>query len=66
MAQIEKIKQKRKGKFVSLCWFRAYDRELTEFFLHDEKPNIGQVELLLLDICTTIQIHEIQIVKLPE
>lgn len=53
----------RTGKFISLAWFRAYDREMCEFWLTETKPYVEQIELKVLDICHTATIHEIKIIE---
>lgn len=58
------MSQERKGKYISLAWFRAYDREMSEFWLDDKKPVQGQIELRIIDICHTAIIHEIKIIEL--
>jgi len=57
-----KSKQRRTGRYISLAWFKAYDREMSEFWLDDIEPNVGQIELRIIDICHTSKIHEIQII----
>jgi hypothetical protein len=55
--------EKRTGKFISLAWFKAYDREMTEFWLDDTKPFVEQIELRVLDICHTATIHKVIVLE---
>ena len=55
-----KSKQRRTGKYISLAWFKAYDREMSEFWIDQEKPAIEQIELRCIDICHTAIVHEIK------
>ena len=55
--------KKRKGNYITLAWFRAYDKECAEFWLDDKEPAREQIELRLLDICNTVIIHDIKTIK---
>lgn len=59
---IGKGKTNRTGRYVSLAWFKAYDREMSEFWMDETKPLIEQIELRCIDICNTLVFHEIQII----
>ena len=61
MGVIEKNK-KINGRYISLALFRAYDKEMSEFWTDDEKPLKEQIELRCIDICHTIVIHQILII----
>lgn len=56
-----KYKSKRTGKYISLAWFRAYDKDMSEFWLDDKKPLREQIELRIIDICHTAIIDDIVI-----
>ena len=58
--------KKRTGKYISMAWFRAYDREMSDFWMDDIEPTKTHIELRILDICHTVVIHEIKIVELKK
>ena len=46
---------------ITIATFRAYDKELKQFWNDEEKPSIEQIELRILDICKTAIIKDIEI-----
>lgn len=59
-----KYKQIRSGNYISVDYFKAYDKDMSEFWFDDHEPQVEQIELRCLDICHTSVIDEIKILKL--
>ncbi len=46
---------------ITIATFKAYDKELKQFWLDETKPSVEQIELRILDICKTAIIKDIEI-----
>lgn len=50
------------GRYISLALFKAYDREMSEFWTDEQKPLVEEIELRIIEICHTAVIHTVKII----
>ena len=52
-----------KAMYISIASFTAYNNPSKQFWIDNDKPSIEKIELIILDICKTAIIMDIEIFR---